>query len=621
MAQSAVNTRKKNFSPELQAVLQRVVDDVVNRLGCIGAMVAPLELDNSLPVRAYAVKIAPTLLKQLEQRLGIGFIGPRSVAYLEDERFKDNLSVRAVKGNNGQPEIVVSNRLYDLFRPVVNGILSDLAQQLTGIKQVIAVPFFLQDEVVGNLFAAARTEFSQRDIEFLSAFGNQAAIAIQSQRRLIETQALERVVLSLQSSIADETQVLQTIVDAVVYKLGHIGSMVATLDVDNSALPVRAYAVDLDPALLDKLEKTVGLTFIGPKSVAYLNDENFKDNLSVRALQPVPYIVSDKLYDVFRPIVNETLSDMAQKFTGIKQVIVVPFSIGEEKVGNLFVATRQSAFSTRDIELLITFGQQAAVGIRNAQLYRQAENRRRIAQIFGKMAFSAAAYIHSLRNHVGVSRNYIEMMKMIPKMSETQRDKFMKSGDDVLFHLNEAVSILDHLHEPWRQQSDEATEVNDCLILALRKAFRKLGIELNGDEVPADVNLIVHKSLTPDLPIMETSPDMLTEGFNVLLKNALEALREMDKTGELWLQTTLEGTVIKVVIRDNGPGIKPSNVAKIFEMGWSSKQGKGMGFGLFWTKDYIEGLGGTIQVESVVGQGTAFIIKLPTEKKKIDNIK
>jgi signal transduction histidine kinase len=37
-----------------------------------------------------------------------------------------------------------------------------------------------------------------------------------------------------------------------------------------------------------------------------------------------------------------------------------------------------------------------------------------------------------------------------------------------------------------------------------------------------------------------------------------------------------------------------------------------MGFGLFWTKDYIEGLQGTIQVESEVGAGTTFIIQLPS---------
>jgi GAF domain-containing protein len=376
------------ISSELQTVLQHVVDDVVAGLGCVGAMVATLEAGNSLPVRAYSVDIAPSLLRQLETRLGISFVGARSVAYLDDRRFKDNLAVRAVNGRNGRPEVVVSGSLHDLFRPVVNKRLSDLAQRLTRIKQVIAVPFFLEDEVVGNLFAAAREEFSQRDINFLTAFGHQAATAIQSQQRLAETQALERVILALQSNITDETGVLQTIVDAVVQKLGYAGAMVATLEANN-ALPVRAYSVDMAPGLLRQLEDNLGVGMIGPHSVAYIGDEKFKDNLSVRAVKGNgrPEIVtSAELYDLFRPVVNKPLSDLAQRLTGIKQVVAVPFFLEDEVVGNLFVATRRARFSEREKQILTTFGQQAAVGIRNARLYRKSEERRQIALVFGRMA-------------------------------------------------------------------------------------------------------------------------------------------------------------------------------------------------------------------------------------------
>jgi hypothetical protein len=149
--------------------LQRIVDDVVEGLGCVGAFVATLEPNNTLPVQAYSVDIAPGLLRQLETKLGVDVIGPKSIAYLDDTKFKDNLSIRAVKGIEGRPEkFVISDQLYDLFRPVVNKTLSDLAQKLIGIKQVIAVPFFLEEEVVGNLFAATRNNFSKRYIEFLA---------------------------------------------------------------------------------------------------------------------------------------------------------------------------------------------------------------------------------------------------------------------------------------------------------------------------------------------------------------------------------------------------------------------------------------------------------------------
>jgi len=100
-----------------------------------------------------------------------------------------------------------------------------------------------------------------------------------------------------------------------------------------------------------------------------------------------------------------------------------------------------------------------------------------------------------------------------------------------------------------------------------------------------------------------------------LIKNALETIREKNqhngKGGYLWIESHHGNeAMVEVLIRDNGKGIKPENLNKIFELGWSTKEA-GMGFGLFWTKDYIEGLGGTIIVESIWQKGTSFCIRLP----------
>ncbi len=609
------------ISPELQTVLQHIVDDVVANLGCVGAIVATLEPDNSLPVRAYSVGFASSLLNQLEDQVGgISLVGPEAVAYLDDPKFKDNLSVRAIQSEQGRPEIIISNKLYDLFRPVVNKSLSDLVQRLIGINQVAAVPFFIRDEVVGNLFAATRDEFSIRDIKFLTAFGNQAASALQSQRRLLKIQALERIILALQTNIADETQILQTVVDAVVQKLGYVGAMVAPLEADNT-LPVRAYSVDFASDLLQHLEKRMGVGLIGPQSVSYLDDERFKDNLSVRAIKGTngkpEILVSDSLYDLFRPVVDKPLSDLAQQLTGIKQVIAVPFFLEDEVLGNLFVASRKPSFSDREKEVLITLGQQAAVGIRNARLYRRAEEQRQISQMFGRMAFSATAYIHSLRNHIGVSLNYLQLIEMMSQFPPEQHPKLLQSAPKVIEHLNEAVDILDTLHEPWRHLSDVPTDVNDCLVLALGKVLPDTRHSAEQADTATPSGLVVHKSLSEDLPLLKTSPDMLTEAFRVLIKNAVEAIEERGNQGELWIESRLDDkATIEVSIRDNGLGIKPEHLNRIFDLGWSAKEGEGMGFGLFWTKDYIEGLKGSIRVESVWQEGTTFYIHLPVPQKQ-----
>ncbi|MDM8519122.1 GAF domain-containing sensor histidine kinase [Anaerolineales bacterium HSG6] len=606
-----------DITPELQTLLQHVADDVVKRLGCVGAMVATLESDNSMPVRAYTIDIAPTLFHQLEKRLGATPIGPKSVSYLDDPKFQDNLSVKAVNGSNGTPEIVVSDRLHDLFVPVVNKPLSDIAQKLSGIKQVIAVPFFLEDEVVGNLFAAARKKFSPQDIDFLTAFGRQAAVAIKSQRHLTETQALERVILALQTNITDETQVLQTIVDAVVKRLNYIGAMVATLESDNS-LPVRAYSVNIAENLLDFLLGKLGVDKIGSHFAAHLDDDRFKKNLCVQAIKgidghPAKSVVSNSLHDLFTPVINRPLSAIAQKMTGIKQVIAVPFSLNDQVVGNLFVATRRQRFSERERDLLATFGQQAAVGIRNARLYRHAEEQRQIAQVFAKMAFSAATNVHALRNHIGGFRTYLSMVKMFPMLSEEHRNDILESTSSIMNNLNESAEILDSLHEPWRKHQDEPTDVNSCLHNAVRKSFTKDALDRKAKKVTTQDGITIYKSLADDLPLIQTSPDMLTEAFRIVIKNAGEALTEHKVGDSLWVESRLNVDMIRVVIRDNGIGISPKNLAKIFEMGWSSKKGKGMGFGLFWTQDYVAGLGGKIRAESREKKGTTFFIDLPLD--------
>jgi len=609
------------ISPELQASLQHIVDDVVSGLGCVGALVATLEMDNSLPVRAYSVSFAPKLLKQIESKLGVSLIGPKAAAYLDNKKFKDNLSVRAARGRDGCPEVVVSDKLHDLFRPVVNKPLSGLAQRMTEIKQIIAVPFFIGDEIVGNLVAASREAFSNRDIDFLTALGRQAAAVIQTQRSLTEMRALERVILSLQASITDETQILQIVVDTVVRRLGYVGAIVATLEADNS-LPVRAYAIGFESKILQQIESKTDVSLIGPRAVAYLDDPRFEENLSVRAVKgaegrPQRFLISDELYDLFRPVVSKTLSDLAQKLTGIKRVMAVPFFLEDEVVGNLFVASRKPRFYDREREILATFAQQAAVGIRNARFYRIAEERRQIAQVFGKMAFSAAANIHALRNHISAPLTYLQLLEIKDTLAQNQLKELRITSPQAMVHLNKAIDILDKLHEPWDQSPDVPSDVNECLITAIRKVFMQTILDMNHDKIETGEGVVIYKSLSENVPIIQTSPDMLTEAFRIIAKNGVEAIRNNNHGSSLWIETRIPSdSIVEILIRDNGIGIKAENLNKIFDLGWSSKGGDGMGFGLFWTKDYIEGLGGKISVESVWKKGTTFLIRLPVKIKK-----
>lgn len=606
------------ISTQLQTVLQQIADDAVNRFGCVGALVSTLEHGIALPVRAYALKMLPERLTQLEENVGISLIGPKAVVYLNDDKYRDNLSVKAVTGVNGSPQpYLTSGSLHELLQPLVDKMTADIIQKELGIQQVVAIPFTLDGEVVGNLFGSAQSKFTTQDIESLMQLAQRAAAAIQSERDLVAMRALERITFKLQSKMTEETEVLQAIVDSMVEDLEYAGAILATLE-NGNALPVRTYAVDVAMDMLQQLEDKVGVSLSGPQAVVYLDEDKHKENLSVRAVKeltgrPKSYLLTSSLYDLLRPIAVKPLADLAQRLVGFKQIIAIPFFLENEVVGNLFVATRRPSFTEREIRTLIAFSQQAAVGLRNARLYRIAEERRDIAQKFGRMAFSATASVHDLRNHVAVVRNYLHLLTLIHQLPPEEHAAILGEVPAMMERLTSVTEILDNLHQPWQQIPDRPVHVNHCLIRAIGEVFPDTAFEDQYTEITTEDGIVLSLYLAHDLPVIKTALDMLTEAFRIVIKNAADALKEDGKVCKIWIASQKKSDeAIEVIIRDSGPGIKLEHLQRVFDMGWSTKHGRGMGFGLFWAKDYLVGSGGDIQVESQLGEGATFRITLPT---------
>jgi signal transduction histidine kinase len=609
--------------------LQQIVDDVVNRLGCLGALATTLENDMGLYVRASAFTVPDGRLQQVFAQSHVNLEPGQALMYLNNARHRYNLGVSAVNGVTANisdkpgHQHLLSERLYDLLRPLTDRATADEIQRELNISQVIAVPLVVQKEVVGAIMALTQESFSSRDADFLEAFGNLAAAAIQNNYRLTAMEALERVIFGLQARMPDETRVLQTVVDAVVNELGYEGAMVATLE-NGNALPVRAYALDDTPQILTHLEKKAGMSLLGPKSVVFLDKPRYQANLSVRAVKgidgrPQKFLASDHLYDLLRPFINKPLADFAQRMLGIRQVIAVPFFLEDEVVGNLFVASRRDHFTSWETTLLTTFGQQAAAGIRNARLYREAEEQRHIAALFGRMAFSSTAAVHGLANHLSIISTYLHMLQSQGDYSDSQQEALAETNGRMIERIEKALLLLDNLHEPWQQKAEKEVQLNDCLIRALRELlpeWRRGETAVTDVEytlsLPNDHKLTLRLTLANDLPAIHTAPDMLAEAFRVILKNAYEAVLARNESGSLTVVSRLLTTDhLQIQVCDTGIGIRQEDVPHIFEMGWSTKKGSGMGFGLFWTRDFIHGLGGTIYVNSKPSHGTTFDISFP----------
>ena len=87
----------------------------------------------------------------------------------------------------------------------------------------------------------------------------------------------------------------------------------------------------------------------------------------------------------------------------------------------------------------------------------------------------------------------------------------------------------------------------------------------------------------------------------------------MDGQGNIWITARYEeGYTVLVTIRDDGPGVPADKVTRIFEPYFTTKP-KGTGLGLSIVKANAELYNGTVEVESSLGAGTLFTVKLPAK--------
>ena len=109
--------------------------------------------------------------------------------------------------------------------------------------------------------------------------------------------------------------------------------------------------------------------------------------------------------------------------------------------------------------------------------------------------------------------------------------------------------------------------------------------------------------------------EQLLRVFNNLFKNAIQAIPESRK-GVIQVSLKLENTNYLVTIKDNGTGIHPDIINKIFVPNFTTKNG-GMGLGLAMVKNIVENTGGRIWFETEIEKGTTFFVSLPCYKAEV----
>jgi two-component system NtrC family sensor kinase len=218
---------------------------------------------------------------------------------------------------------------------------------------------------------------------------------------------------------------------------------------------------------------------------------------------------------------------------------------------------------------------------------------------------------------VEVYRALIDTSNPIGWLERQERVREAEAGIDFDYLQKEIPSAV--------AQTLEGIDRVSTIVRAM-KTFSHPG---HKEQVPADLNEAVAATVTvtrhqisdvadlrlelSDLPPVRCNIADLNQVFLNLVVNAADAIEETGRRGRITVATAVEGTDVVVRVSDTGCGI-PENVrSKIFDPFFTTKDvGRGSGQGLPLVRGVVqEGHGGSLTVDSVVGQGTTFAVRIP----------
>ncbi|MEE8413722.1 MAG: ATP-binding protein, partial [Dehalococcoidales bacterium] len=210
---------------------------------------------------------------------------------------------------------------------------------------------------------------------------------------------------------------------------------------------------------------------------------------------------------------------------------------------------------------------------------------------------------HELRNPLGAIKNAVYYVRRKVAKSELgeQEPRVMEFLDIVDGEINSSEKIINDLLGFSRVGKPSAwlTHIERVIEDAI-------------SHIPIPENIELDKKLDTDLPEVEVDKDQIRQVLMNLLTNGVQSMPE---GGRLTVAAGQKDGFLEVKIADTGQGIPGETLGKIFDPLFTTKA-KGIGLGLAVCKAIIERHQGHIEVESEVGQGTVFTLKLPLPVKK-----
>jgi len=216
--------------------------------------------------------------------------------------------------------------------------------------------------------------------------------------------------------------------------------------------------------------------------------------------------------------------------------------------------------------------------------------------LIGQLAANVA---HELNNPLQGIVTYSHLLLERNSIDDPTRQSLQK----IVVQANRSRDIIRGLLDFSRQRKPDKTLCNINNLLQESLSF------LENQALMHNIQIITQ--LDNDLPSIVIDPSQVQRVFINMIVNAAEA---MNGNGQLSISTKrdLAKDCIEITFSDSGTGISEENLEKIFDPFFTTKEtGHGVGLGLAISYGIIKEHGGTVSVESEVGKGTTFIIRLP----------
>ena len=266
---------------------------------------------------------------------------------------------------------------------------------------------------------------------------------------------------------------------------------------------------------------------------------------------------------------------------------------------------------------------------------RQAQDQIVMREKLAALGELTAGVAHEIKNPLNFVKNFSEVSEeLIDELKEALEDFAEQIPEDDRSYINEITGDLTSNLKRIQSHGDRANRIVHDMLQMGRGSGDLQPTDINGllDEyarlayhsaraTDSEFQLDILHDLDPEMGDIDVIPQDLGRVFLNMVSNACYATDEKRSSAQvdgygptIWLKTRRGEEQIEIRVKDNGNGMPPHVVEKIFNPFFTTKPtGEGTGLGLAMSSDIVREHGGTIQVETEPGEFTEMIVTLPLE--------